>query len=319
LSWGRLAVILPRHYALLLETTNLKILLLDPDSQPGFALAELLRRHPQMEWRGVAAATLAQSTEKVVELVTDFVPDFIVNTYSIGLTEFPGDLHKSHVKQLKAICRAANGVGAALVHVSSALVFNNARGKLFFETDRPKPKGPTSRRLVELEQVVTRRTQRHIVLRSGWLFGAHGWGAFHRFLRALELGEEIKLQAAIEGTPTPAADVARVLFAMLQQLDCGAPCWGIYHYCSSEITSSRDFSETVLTMIAQYGKISIESIKLVENGDTSEDHLQRYPILDCNKILNTFGIKQRPWRSAMTGILKTIYQERKAEDPVATA
>jgi dTDP-4-dehydrorhamnose reductase len=294
----------------------LKILILDQESQVGHALAELLRSHPGLEWRGVPAALLFDSLDEVLALIRDYAPDFIVNSYSIGCAESAGGLDKSHVKMVKHLCRAARAAGAVFVHASSALVFNGARGKRFVETDRPKPKGSLSRRLTELEQTVIRQIDHHIILRTGWIFGGHSSGSFHRFLRGLETGAEIKLPSATEAAPTPTADMARVLFAIMQQLDCGAPSWGIYHYGSSDITNGRDFSETVITLAAQYGKINIENIRLVE-GET-QDHLgvPPHPILDCSKILNTFGIKQRPWRSAMTGILKHRYQEQHLEGQV---
>jgi dTDP-4-dehydrorhamnose reductase len=299
-----------------LGVTTLKILILDPDSQAGHALVELLQHHPQVEWRGVSAAMLAESAQAAIAIIDDFMPRYIVNAWSIGFSESPQGLPKSHVKTIRNLCRAASASNAVLVHVSSALVFNGARGEFFVESDRPRPKGKVSRRLAELEQTVMRYVDQHIILRSGWLFGAHGRGAFHRFLRGLELGEEIKLPEVVDGAPTPAEDVARVLFAMLQQLDCGASGWGIYHYGSSDVTNCIDFSETVITMAAQYGKIDIEHIRLVEGQGDDAFGMPCHPILECGKILDTFGIKQRPWRSAMTSILKSIYRQQPAEGQV---
>jgi dTDP-4-dehydrorhamnose reductase len=282
----------------------------------GYALAELLEGHSQLEWRGVSAALLLASTAAVAAIIGDYAPDYIVNACSIELSESPAGLQKSHVKTIRSLCRAANASNAVFVHVSSALVFNGARGKLFRETDRPRPKGRVSRRLAELEQTVIRHIDHHIILRSGWVFGDHGRGTFHSFLRGLELGREISLQSASEGAPTPAADVVRVLFAMMQQLDCGAHAWGVYHYGSSDVTNSRDFSETVITMAAQYGSIDIEHIRLVEGRAGGNYVVPHYPILECNKVLDTFGIKQRPWRSAMTSILKSLYRQQHTEEQV---
>lgn len=296
----------------------MKILILDPHSQAGHALAELLQCHPQVEWRGVSAAMLAESGQAAIAIMEEFTPGYIVNAWNIGLSESPQGLPKSHVRTIGNLCRAASASNTVFLHVSSALVFNGARGELFVESDRPRPKGKLSRRLAELEQTVARHVDQHIIVRSGWLFGAHGRGAFHRFLRALELGEEIKLPTAVDVAPTPAEDLARVLFAMLQQLDCGASGWGLYHYGSSDVTNCIDFSETVITMAAQYGKIDIEHIELITGQGDDGYSVPRHPILGCGKILDTFGIKQRPWRSAMTSILKSFYQKQPVEGHVVS-
>ena len=294
----------------------MKILLLDQGSQIGRALVELLASHPGIDWSEMTAAQLSGPLDAATELIKECRPNFIVNAYSIELAESEPGLSKAHVKRIKNLCRAAKSIGATFVHVSSAQVFNGARGKVFFESDRTKPKGSVSRRLVELEQAVTRELDRHIVLRSGWLFGAYGQGAFQRFLRMLESDQEIVLDNVVEGAPTPAADVARVLLAIIQQLDCGAPCWGTYHYCSSDTTNSRDFFETVMTMAVHYSNIDSAQILLAAPDDDITIG-SRHPLLDCHAILNTFGVKQRPWRSAMTGILKNWYQQQPAGDSIA--
>ena len=45
----------------------------------------------------------------------------------------------------------------------------------------------------------------------------------------------------------------------VQQLDCGANCWGIFHYSSSDTTTSRDFAETVITLASNYGMVDIDN------------------------------------------------------------
>ena len=294
----------------------MKILLLDQDSQLGHAFGELLASHPDIEWSGVSAEQLLASAEDVVERIRSDRPNFVVNANSIELADSDSGLRKSHVKKVRNLCRAAKTAGSGFIHISSAQVFNGSRGKVFFEMDRPKPKGRVSRRLVDLEQVVSRELDRHIVLRTGWLFGADGQGAFQRFLEMLESGEEITVDEAVEGAPTAAADVARVLLAIIRQLDCGAPCWGVYHYCSSDTADSRDFYETVMTMAVQYSNIE-SAHPLPELPVAVTTSGLRHPLLDCHAILNTFGIKQRPWRSAMTGTLKSWYQRKPAEAAVA--
>jgi hypothetical protein len=70
-------------------------------------------------------------------------------------------------------------------------------------------------------------------------------------------------------------------------------------------------------MAAQYGSIDIEHIRLVERRAGGDYMVPHYPILECSKILDTFGIKQRPWRSAMTTILKCLYRQQLAEESIA--
>jgi dTDP-4-dehydrorhamnose reductase len=127
------------------------------------------------------------------------------------------------------------------------------------------------------------------------------------------------LPAIPQFAPTPADDIARVIFAMLQQMECEAKVWGIYHYCSADITTPFDFAEVVLASMAQFSNkmmtIKIEakeeeggrrkSRKGPALGDVSNQ------VLSCQKILNTFGICQRPWRGELAMIIERM--EKKDE------
>ena len=286
----------------------LKILILDDESQGGAALLGLFGSIPRFECRVIPASLLSKALDGVAQRIKIFAPDIIVNTYSIDLAQSTRGLGRSQIKLLKMLCRDAKSSGAALIHVSSALVFDGARGAMFAEDDRPRPRRSVSRRLAELERTVERYSDKYIILRTGWIFSPRPNAAFATLLRRLDLGEDIALRSEVLGAPTPASDVARVIFAIILQLECGADCWGNYHYTSADSTTSREFVETVTTLAAQYGELDIDNIRLEVNDRSDPLGVDCHPILDCSKILGDFGIKQRPWRSAMTTTLKTIYR-----------
>lgn len=286
----------------------MKVLILDEESQVGAALLELLSAVPTVECRFMPSRLLANSPEGVAQRIQAFCPDFIVNTYSIEVAQSESRLSRAHLRLIRLLSYEAGLHNCVLIHLSSALVFDGARGHRFGEADRPRPKRAVSRRLLETERSVERHCERSIVLRTGWIFGAQSNAAFAGFLRRLQRGEEVVLRPGMMGAPTPAPDVARVLCAMMQQLVCGAQCRGVYHYTSADNPTSREFAETVITLSAQYGELDIDSIRLRDGGQADARGPGAQPVLICTRILNDFGIKQRPWRSAMTTILKTIYR-----------
>ena len=291
----------------------MKVLILDDESQVGSALIEILAATADMEYRVVPPDLLAGAARGVSQQIAYYSPDFIVNAHSIELTDSHRGIDKAHAQMVKSVCRAASSAGSAVIHVSSAMVFDSARGGLFSEHDKPRPRSAVSRSLVDLERMVVRHNERHVVLRGGWIFGSYGRGMFASFLRRLELGQEISLHPGLLCTPTPSSDVARVICAMMQQLDCGADCWGTFHYSSSDTITSRGFAETVVTLAANYGSVDLANIHLTDSDQFEHYGVPYHPILDCRKILNSYGIKQRPWRSALTTIIKDIYQAVEAE------
>ncbi|MCB1616682.1 MAG: sugar nucleotide-binding protein, partial [Pseudomonadales bacterium] len=107
--------------------------------------------------------------------------------------------------------------------------------------------------------------------------------------------------------PTSSAAIARVLVAILKQLSCDIEPWGVYHYCAADITNRYDFAEVVLAIVNQYDKrytdISLQS---------AERRRERtYRVFNCEKIRNTFGIKQMPWKTELVSTLRQLYQIEK--------
>jgi dTDP-4-dehydrorhamnose reductase len=92
---------------------------------------------------------------------------------------------------------------------------------------------------------------------------------------------------------------------MCDQLACNARCWGVYHYHSSDPATGYEFAEVVLAAAAQYWALDADRAPLQASIDDPLASL--YPLLNCQRIRDTFGIQQLPWRKAIPQLLKTIY------------
>ena len=198
------------------------------------------------------------------------------------------------IKNLARVCRSQE---AALIHVSDCSMFAGRRGGAYREKDRPDNAQGIARHVLKSESHVIRRVARHIVLRSGPLIAASGDNLLTEVLRKLEQGEPLECSDD-RLCPTPAADIARVIVAIILQIDCDAKAWGIYNYCSSDAASLYNFAEAVLALASQYGRIRRDSVQL--HASPTKD---RNLILNCHRILGTFGIKQRPWRAALPALI----------------
>ena len=91
---------------------------------------------------------------------------------------------------------------------------------------------------------------------------------------------------------------------MVDQFGCGLESWGIYHYCSADSTNCYEFAEVLLAAASQYQEFPADSTQLEANMEES-DVIDRK--LDCNKIKDTFAIKQQPWRASVAGYVKQYY------------
>ena len=115
------------------------------------------------------------------------------------------------------------------------------------------------------------------------------------------------------GVPTPASDVARVLMAIAQQVSCERRNWGTYHYTAKEAVSRQK----LLTMIIE----EVNKYRTEPQQEMSpEPELAPAPRplnlqLNCQKILENFGVQQRPWREELERVVASL-SEMSAADPV---
>ena len=196
-----------------------------------------------------------------------------------------------------------------LLQPSSYRVFDGARATAYSEKDEPLPLGARGQALLALEQVVRRSCPRHVLLRFGWLLDDSPDGLLGRFLQRAEREDVLYLADDRRGNPTPVDDAARVILAVLKQLDCNSPLWGTYHYGGHEATTSLTLGQAVLSEARQLHGNLIEEIGAqahAARADSAEE--PQHAVLACKKIFHTFGIKPRAWRTGLPALLDRYYR-----------
>jgi dTDP-4-dehydrorhamnose reductase len=120
------------------------------------------------------------------------------------------------------VARAAHATGAWTVHISSDYVFDGTKGSPYLESD---PTGPVSAyghsKLAGEEGVARSAPDRHTIVRSSWLFGAHG-----RCFPATILGlaaerDELAVVDDQVGCPTFTEHLATALIEVAEQRPLG--------------------------------------------------------------------------------------------------
>ncbi|PPC79150.1 NAD(P)-dependent oxidoreductase [Pokkaliibacter plantistimulans] len=235
-------------------------------------------------------------------------PDFIVN--AAGMNDiYLAERQPERCRQVNQegpviLAREAEHMGIGLLHLSCALVFDGLLKVPYKEDDPIRPVGMLGEAKWLGEEGVRRHCMRHIILRSHWLFSATDAGEVAQVLRDARTHKSLPALVDHIGQPTAAADLARVVGAILQQLECGVTEWGTYHYGSAEYTSRYGFYEAILAQARQFIAITCDELESL-NAEQA-DVLPARPNqtrLDCRKIRHVFGIGQRPWRQYLQAML----------------
>jgi dTDP-4-dehydrorhamnose reductase len=193
--------------------------------------------------------------------------------------------------------------------LSGVQVFSGDKDSSYLETDVADAKGKIAKTLIEMENMVA-LDERHVVLRTGWLFSGHRDDFVCNTIDLMKRGEPLLFNDGSVGCPTPVTDVARVLLSIVKQRYYGAQNAGIYHYCCSEEVSWIGLVEAILTTSSQFEPKANVALERIVDGAAAEGALMagRRQSLSCRKIFNHFGIKQRSWRPVLRTLIKEYFQ-----------
>src|ERR1700722_13136378 len=145
------------------------------------------------------------------------------------------------------LATACVAVGAALVHVSTDYVFDGTATSPYQEDAVPAPRTAYGRtKLAGERAALTILPDAAYVLRTAWLYGAHGPNFVRTMLRLARSGTSPTVVDDQRGQPTWSLDVARLIHSVIQ---VGAPP-GIYHATSSGETTWYGLADEVFRLFA---------------------------------------------------------------------
>lgn len=273
-------------------------------AEPGLraALGAQFRDHKQsVVW---LESTESLTPELFVADESAFVIDCLGGAGEPGATWPMDDL----LARLSANCNARDWSWLLL---SDSRVFPASGKRRFTETDTAAPSARIGELMRAREHAVIKNIARHIVLRTGPVIASYGDNLLTQFLRQFRGGGVIAVPNEQRFCPTPAADIARVIAAIHDQLECGAACWGAFHYESADPVNSYEFAEVVLAAATQYWQIAENTVHLRDM--VADGAVEAFPLLNCQHIRDTFGIQQLPWRKVIPAMLKQIYALNSSE------
>ena len=295
----------------------MKLLLVGAESQVGSATVALLAERaiaydiltPEAALNADIPALAKQLREQHLQFIVNV--DHIDGFFVEGFTQ--RELEQRHVLIPQQLAKLAEALEIPLLQLSDYQVFSGMHDKPYREDDEPHGQTLYGVTRWQGELSVQRFTHRFIILRVGTIFSLQGRNVLTVLLGQWKQGKARELSTTLQFSPTPVSDVARVIFAILQQLECEVAVWGIYHYNSADIASPFDFAEVLLAARTQYHGLDNEiKLKPVQGALPKIRHKSRVSapvpvntVMSCEKILNTFGIRQRPWRGELTRLIQS--------------
>lgn len=170
---------------------------------------------------------------QVISIVSELKPDVIMNCAAhTAVDKAETDIEMSYAINRdgpRYLAKAAESVGALMLHISTDYVFDGDKSLPYVETDKPNPKGVYGQSKLEGEEAVIANCSRYAILRTAWVFGEHGNNFVKTMLRLGKDRPELGIIGDQFGGPTYAGDIAKALIVMMEQFHCASNAMsGIY-------------------------------------------------------------------------------------------
>ena len=203
------------------------------------------------ETAGLTHCDLDITAEAAVRVALhDWRPDVVVNCAAWTDVD-AAESHEDEALRVNSrgaalLAAACATTGARLVQVSTDYVFSGLANVPYGEYDSPAPQTAYGRTKLAGEQAVLRALPHAgYIVRTAWLYGAHGPNFVRTIIRLEREQPTLKVVSAQRGQPTWAADVADQILRLIRS---SAPA-GIYHATSSGETSWYGFARAIFRLL----------------------------------------------------------------------
>jgi dTDP-4-dehydrorhamnose reductase len=248
--------------------------------------------------RGEPVAALSRADLDVTDsrlvdaAVAEHAPDVILNCAAytkVDLAESEESLANAiNGSAVELLAAAANEHRALLVQVSTDFVFDGAKQTPYEVNDPTNPLSVYGRSKL-LGEIAAAHAREHLIVRTSWLFGVHGYN----FVEAIR-GQIVKgtnpLRVVVDqrGRPTYTPHLARAVVRLAMQ-----EARGVIHYADAEECSWFDFA----CAIAEGSGVEVQPV----TSDAFPRPAKRpaYSVLSTERYERLTGVSPDSWREGL--------------------
>ena len=198
-----------------------------------------------------------------------------------------------------AIAQACAARGVPLAHFSSDYVFDGALDRPYVETDPTNPTSVYGASKLAGEQAVTAAGGAAIILRTSWVYSAHGTNFVRTMLRLAADRDEVSVVADQLGRPTWARDCAQAALLALDVLATNPAKACLYHLSGADDATWADLAAAVFEHSARRGGPTARVRPITTDEYPTPARRPANSRLDCGKIEAALPWRCRPWRDSL--------------------
>ena len=198
----------------------------------------------------------------------------------------------------RVLAEEAARLDALLIHYSTDYVFDGTKSGPYAETDPIQPLSVYGESKAAGEAAIAETGCKSLILRTSWVYGAHGKNFLRTMLRLGAERPELRVVDDQIGAPTSAAAIAE---ATAHLVDSGPNTPGIYHMTAAGSTSWYGFACAILG--AAMGPRGPRMQPIPASHYPTPARRPANSVLANDKFARTFGFRLPSWQQQLEQVL----------------
>jgi len=273
--------------------------------QTGQVATEIARRAPHALCLGRDKADLADP-DACALAIKRHAPRAVINAAAYTAVDRAEDEEpqatRINADAPAAMAHACATLGIPLIHISTDYVFDGSGNAPRAVKAPTAPLNAYGRSKLAGEAAIRATGAAHAILRTSWVFSAHGSNFLKTMLRLSDTRDALSIVNDQIGGPTPAGYIAEACLTIVNRLTADPTLTGTYHFSGAPDVSWQGFAEAIFAAAGRH--VTVTGIPTADYPTPAARPLNSR--LDCRTTETAFGLTRPDWRAALPDILNEI-------------
>lgn len=206
---------------------------------------------------------------------------------------------------------------AFVLHYSTDYVFDGRGTRPYREDDATAPLGAYGGSKLAGESALRDSGCAHVILRTAWVYAAHGHNFLRTMLRLARERERLTVVDDQHGAPTSAALIAATTAAVLarwlrEDATRREALCGLYHLAAAGATTWCGFARAIMLRATATGLIARapEVAGISTSEFPTKARRPAYSVLDTTRLRDTFALDLPAWEAGLDAVIGEIAENR---------
>jgi dTDP-4-dehydrorhamnose reductase len=205
----------------------------------------------------------------------------------------------------------ASAHAARVVHYSTDYVFDGSANMPYAADAPTAPIGAYGRSKLAGEQALAQNGAAHLLLRTAWVYAAHGQNFLRTMLRLAAERDELRVVADQHGSPTDTGLIVQGTLAALDRWatpDQEPTPGGTYHLVASEHTTWHGFATAIMEEAHARGLLpKVPRMTAITTAQfPTPAKRPTWSVLDNSGFQRQFGYALPDWRQGLRRVIQTL-------------